>query len=176
MTLPVEFGWGTIREGNGIARAANILPQIESFRPTTEPVTVSYQTTLTVLLGNWTDNKLIHLAGRNSQGPMNSGPLGLPGTDSRGGSPPHEDRPCGLEQLLLAGQAIQTHAHAGLDPGFCWRRCRPQAREEPFDAASPRHKALDPGGGHPEHRWQPAEADGSRSVSSDPPKQDGASP
>jgi hypothetical protein len=57
MTLPVELA-GELFEKETALRAANILPQIERFRPTTEPVTVSYQTTLTVLPGNWTETEL----------------------------------------------------------------------------------------------------------------------
>lgn len=51
-TLPVKFGWGFIREGDSIAHAAHIMPQIGKPRPKRDAITVSYQITRGLLVGN----------------------------------------------------------------------------------------------------------------------------
>jgi hypothetical protein len=51
-TLPVKLNWGFIREGDSIAHAAHIMPQIGKPRPESDAATVSYQITRVLLVGN----------------------------------------------------------------------------------------------------------------------------
>src|ERR1700674_5744418 len=97
-TLPVKFGWRFIREGDSIAHAAPIMPQIGKPRPKRHTITVSYQITRVQLVRNSGEEPFV-IKDKQILGVSTNPSLpGLLCTVPQAGLHPHGDRLAGREQ------------------------------------------------------------------------------